>query len=101
MDKKGKDNKPSSIKKKISTVFFLSMLLITVTFIIIIIGLTRLTRSSFKKGSMEESSNIKVLSSAVMNQMAEETINMTTRVEAMMLNNLMKQLSGHVSMLGE
>ena len=101
MDKKGKDNKPSSIKKKISTVFFLSMLLITVTFIIIIIGLTRLTRSSFKKGSIQESENIKVLSTAVMNQMAEETINMTTRVEAMMLNNLMKQLSGHVSMLGE
>ncbi|MBP5162241.1 MAG: SpoIIE family protein phosphatase [Spirochaetales bacterium] len=101
MDNQGRNNKPSSIKKKISTVFFLSMLLITVTFIIVIIGLTRLTRSSFKNGSMEESSNIEALSTAVLTQMAEETINMTTRVEAMMLNNLMKQLSGHVSMLGE
>ena len=93
--------KPSSIKKKILTVFFLSLLLVTVTFIIVILGLNTLTSSAFSKGSKEESSRIGELSSTVLNQMAEETIKMSTRVEAMMLNNLMRQLSGHVRMLGE
>ena len=101
MEKKGSNKKPSSIKKKLFTVFFLSLLLITVTFIIVIIGLNTLTRSAFESGSKEESTRIGELSSTVLNQMAEETISMTTRVEGMMLNNLMKQLSGHVRMLGE
>ena len=93
--------KPSSIKKKILTVFFLSLLLVTMTFIIVILGLNTLTSSAFSKGSKEESSRIGELSSTVLNQMAEETIKMSTRIEAMMLNNLMRQLSGHVRMLGE
>ena len=66
MEKKGSNKKPSSIKKKILTVFFLSLFLVTVTFIIVIIGLNTLTSSAFKAGSKEESSRIGELSYTVL-----------------------------------